>query len=72
MSSRSPTGRRQAFPADRDREALLNEGPQSSGAQPLLLLPDPAALIRTDLVEQPVDLPQEQFATLLIDSECEV
>jgi hypothetical protein len=50
----------------------VSEDPQIPGAHPLLLQPDPEASIQADLVDQPVDLPQEQFAALLIDSECEV
>ncbi len=62
-------------------QALYNEMGQATGAQgdtmlpgalPFLLQPDPEAIIEVELVDRPLDLPEEQFEALLIDSECEV
>jgi hypothetical protein len=42
------------------------------GALPFLLQPDPEAVIEVELVDQPMQLPTQQFEALLVDSECEV
>jgi hypothetical protein len=65
-----------------DRRGTLHDGTgqadeQKGGAALVsallfLLQPDPEAIIEVELVDQPVDLPQDQFEALLIDSECEV
>jgi hypothetical protein len=49
------------------RGNLLN-----AGAMVFLLEPDPEAAVTVELVDRPVELPQDQFEALLIDSECEV
>jgi hypothetical protein len=46
--------------------------PLNTGAMSFLLEPDPEAAVSTELVDQSVELPQDQFEALLIDSECEV
>jgi hypothetical protein len=46
--------------------------PPLPGALSLLLQWDPNAIIEVELIEEPIDLPQDQFEALLFESECEV
>lgn len=60
-------------PADCQKK-LLDPAHRDSqtDTHPFLLQPDPSALVEVELVDWPVELAQEQFQALLIDSECEV
>ena len=63
-------------PAPTDGKKVLHDetqrGPLLAGTFSFLLQPDSEATIEAELVDQPVNLPQEQFEMLLLDSECEV
>ncbi len=72
MSKPTPTSHCHA-----NREAPENVAPAhndlpSTNTFSFLLQPDSEAGIKVKLVDYLVDLPQEQFEALLIDSECEV
>jgi len=72
MSSPASTDSHQALCNEVGRIAKLSGDQKLPGALVFLLQSDPQALIEVELVDHPLDLPQEQFEALLIDSECEV
>ena len=43
-----------------------------SAAQRFLLQDDPEASLSIELIDRYIDIPQDQFTSLLADSECEV
>jgi len=72
MSSPVATQLRQTWLDEINREVRASGYPALPGALCFLLQPDPEAIIEVELVDQPLDLPQDQFEALLTDSECEV
>jgi hypothetical protein len=62
-------------PNDRPQAAYEEMGqgiPPRRGALSFLIQDDPEAIIEVELVDHPLDLPQDQFEALLFESECEV
>ena len=55
-----------------NRNGPVGKECENSGTHPFLLHPDPEAMLQVELVDHPIELPQDQFTALLIDSECEV
>jgi hypothetical protein len=72
MSSQTSTYSGHALRSEIGRTPESNRDRTKPGAQVYLLQPDPDSIIEVHLVDHPLDLPQEQFEALLIDSECEV
>ncbi len=72
MSILSPIDHQRTKCDQTNRVAEANREPTLLGALPFLLQLDPEAIIAVELVDQPLELPEDQFESLLIDSECEV